>query len=118
MERPQSHGTAAASRASVAVRALAKLAKSRREIRDYVEEFTLAGGRRIYVLGQGRLINLASSIPVQRSAQESCRGTKISNDSSVRVKGCAVRISIQVNNPATESRRDHCPKTAEKNDSL
>ena len=40
---------------------LAKLAKSRRQIRDFVEEFALANGKRIYVLGEGRLINLASA---------------------------------------------------------
>lgn len=40
---------------------LAKMAKSRRQIREFVEEFTLADGRRIYVLGEGRLINLASA---------------------------------------------------------
>ncbi len=40
---------------------LAKLAKKRREIRDFVEEFTLADGRRVYVLGEGRLINLAAA---------------------------------------------------------
>ncbi len=40
---------------------LAKMAVERREIRDYVEEFTLKDGRQIYVLGEGRLINLASA---------------------------------------------------------
>ncbi|MCL6629511.1 MAG: adenosylhomocysteinase [Armatimonadetes bacterium] len=40
---------------------LVKMAKSRRQIREFVEEFTLADGRRIYVLGEGRLINLASA---------------------------------------------------------
>lgn len=40
---------------------LAKMARSRRQIREFVEEFTLADGRRIYVLGEGRLINLASA---------------------------------------------------------
>ena len=34
---------------------------SRRTIRDFVEEFTLKDGRRIYVLGEGRLINLAAA---------------------------------------------------------
>jgi adenosylhomocysteinase len=43
------------------LKALAKLAKSRRQIRDFVEEFTLTGGKRVYVLGEGRLINLASA---------------------------------------------------------
>ncbi len=40
---------------------LAKIAKSKRNVRDFVEEFTLKDGRKIYVLGEGRLINLASA---------------------------------------------------------
>ena len=34
---------------------------SRRRIREFVEEFTLKNGRRIYLLGEGRLINLAAA---------------------------------------------------------
>ncbi len=41
--------------------ALEKLAVSRRMIREFVEEFTLKDGKRIYVLGEGRLINLAAA---------------------------------------------------------
>src|SRR5690349_11867938 len=41
--------------------ALAKLAESRRTVRPFVEEFQLAGSRRVFVLGEGRLINLASA---------------------------------------------------------
>jgi adenosylhomocysteinase len=41
--------------------ALKKLSKSRRVIRDFVEEYTLRSGRRIYLLGEGRLINLAAA---------------------------------------------------------
>src|SRR5438128_49697 len=41
--------------------ALAKLSEGRRAVRPFVEEFRLAGGRRVYVLGEGRLINLASA---------------------------------------------------------
>ncbi|MCC6150817.1 MAG: adenosylhomocysteinase [Planctomycetes bacterium] len=40
---------------------LAKIAKSKRQVRDFVEEYTLKDGRKIYVLGEGRLINLASA---------------------------------------------------------
>jgi len=40
---------------------LAKSAKSRRVIRDFVEEFTLSNGRRVNILADGRLINLASA---------------------------------------------------------
>jgi adenosylhomocysteinase len=34
---------------------------SRRAIRDFVEEFALDNGNRIYVLGEGRLVNLAAA---------------------------------------------------------
>jgi adenosylhomocysteinase len=34
---------------------------SRREMREFVEEFILKNGRRIYVLGEGRLVNLAAA---------------------------------------------------------
>jgi adenosylhomocysteinase len=40
---------------------LKKLSKARRVIRDFVEEFTLRNGKRIYLLGEGRLINLAAA---------------------------------------------------------
>ncbi len=40
---------------------LCEVTVSRREIRDFVEEYQLKQGRRIYLLGEGRLINLASA---------------------------------------------------------
>jgi len=40
---------------------LKKLSISRKGIRDFVEEFTLKNGRRVYLLGEGRLINLAAA---------------------------------------------------------
>ena len=40
---------------------LAKQAQGRRPVRPFVEEFKLRSGRRIYVLGEGRLINLAAA---------------------------------------------------------
>jgi adenosylhomocysteinase len=40
---------------------LAAMTVSRRQIRDFVEEYTLRNGRRLYVLGEGRLINLAAA---------------------------------------------------------
>lgn len=39
---------------------LGKVASSRRETREHVEEFSMRDGRKIYVLGDGRSINLAS----------------------------------------------------------
>jgi adenosylhomocysteinase len=41
--------------------ALAELAVERREVREHVEEFRLGDGRRIYVLAEGRLLNLAAA---------------------------------------------------------
>ncbi len=41
--------------------ALGKMASSRRETREFVEEFALRDGRKVYVLGEGRLINLAAA---------------------------------------------------------
>ena len=41
--------------------ALDKLSSGKREVRPLVEEFSLKGGRRIYLIGEGRLVNLASA---------------------------------------------------------
>jgi len=41
--------------------ALGRIVSSRRQTREFVEEFAFRDGRRIYVLGEGRLINLAAA---------------------------------------------------------
>ena len=43
------------------LKTLARISKKRRQLREYVEEFTLTNGRRVYVLAEGRLINLAAA---------------------------------------------------------
>ena len=40
---------------------LARMASTRRQVREFVEEYALRDGRRVYVLGEGRLINLAAA---------------------------------------------------------
>ncbi len=40
---------------------LVKIAKNRRHLRENLEEITLEGGKKLFVLGEGRLINLASA---------------------------------------------------------
>ncbi len=45
----------------IALDELKKITRKKRMIRDFVEEFTLRNGRRIYILGEGRLINLAAA---------------------------------------------------------
>jgi adenosylhomocysteinase len=44
----------------VDVAALARLAAERRRVREHVEEFRLPDGRRLYLLAEGRLVNLAA----------------------------------------------------------
>lgn len=43
------------------IESLKMLSKAKRIIRDYVEEYTLKNNKRIYLLGEGRLINLAAA---------------------------------------------------------
>ena len=43
------------------VAGLEKIKKSKRKLRPFLEEYTLPGSRRIYILGQGRLVNLAAA---------------------------------------------------------
>ena len=39
---------------------LKKISKRIRQVRDYVEEYLLKSGKKVHVLGEGRLINLAA----------------------------------------------------------
>ncbi|HDZ25640.1 MAG TPA: adenosylhomocysteinase [Candidatus Aminicenantes bacterium] len=40
---------------------LAKMSQKKRKIRDFVEEYSLKNGRKIYLLAEGRLINLSAA---------------------------------------------------------
>lgn len=41
--------------------ALEAMAVSKRQVRDFTDEYTMSDGRKIYLLGEGRLINLAAA---------------------------------------------------------
>jgi adenosylhomocysteinase len=41
--------------------ALESMSTSKRAIREFLEEYTLKGGKKLYLLGEGRLINLAAA---------------------------------------------------------
>jgi adenosylhomocysteinase len=43
------------------INSLKKMSKKRRAVRPNVEEYTLGSGKRIFLLGEGRLINLAAA---------------------------------------------------------
>jgi adenosylhomocysteinase len=45
----------------IALDALKNVSRSRRIIRDFVEEYTLKNNKRLYLLGEGRLVNLAAA---------------------------------------------------------
>ncbi len=45
----------------VNVRALEELAVAKREVRPYVTEYTLPNGKKLYLLAEGRLVNLAAA---------------------------------------------------------
>jgi len=45
----------------VDIPSIRKRASSTREVREFVEEFALSDGRRVYVLAEGRLINLSAA---------------------------------------------------------
>ena len=47
--------------AEINIPALEGLAHSKRRIRAFVDEYTLSNGRHLYLLGEGRLINLAAA---------------------------------------------------------
>ncbi len=40
---------------------LAKMATGKREVRDFVDEYAMPDGRKVFILGEGRLINLTSA---------------------------------------------------------
>ncbi len=45
----------------VDVKALRRIAVKRRRIREHMEEYTLKGGRRLFLLAEGRLVNLGAA---------------------------------------------------------
>ena len=47
--------------AEININELRKAAKSTRKIRPFMDEFTLSDGKKIFILGDGRLINLAAA---------------------------------------------------------
>ena len=45
----------------IEISALRELAVEHRHAREFVEEFTMAGGHRVYLIADGRLVNLAAA---------------------------------------------------------
>jgi len=80
---------------------LSDMSSSVRSIRDFVEEFILKNGRRIYVLGEGRLINLAAAeghpssvMDMSFANQALCSEYIVRNHSSLEKKVYRVPMDI------------------------
>jgi adenosylhomocysteinase len=84
--------------------ALEKIAKGRRTIRDFNEEFTLPSGNRVYLLGEGRLINLAAAeghpasvMDMSFANQALCAEYMLKNHASLEKKVYSVPKDIDAN---------------------
>jgi len=84
--------------------ALEKIAKGRRAIRDFNEEFTLPSGNRVYLLGEGRLINLAAAeghpasvMDMSFANQALCAEYMLKNHASLEKKVYSVPRDIDAN---------------------
>ena len=80
---------------------LVDMSTNKRVIRDALEEYRLGDGRRIYVLGQGRLINLAgaeghpsSVMDMSFANQALCLEYLVKNSSSLGNNVYAVPLEI------------------------
>jgi len=67
--------------------ALAKLAKEKRTIREFVEEYVMPDGRRIIVLWEGRLINLVAAEGHPASVMDMIWDQALSAEYAVRSQG-------------------------------
>lgn len=78
----------------IALEELANLAKGRRKVRDFVEEFVLPSGNRVNILAEGRLINLSSAEGHPSSVMDmSFANQSLSVEHLVKTKG---RLSVGV----------------------
>ena len=73
--------------------AMEKMSKNKRTIRNYVEEYTLKDGRCLYLLGEGRLINLvaaeghpASVMDMSFASQALCMEYLVKNKGKLEIK--------------------------------
>jgi adenosylhomocysteinase len=68
---------------------LSKLAKSvNKQVREFVDEYVLADGRKLYILGEGRLINLAAAHGHPASVMDmSFAAQALATEWSIKMKG-------------------------------
>ena len=84
--------------------ALEEIAKSKRTIRDFNEEYTMPNGNRLYLLGEGRLINLAAAeghpasvMDMSFANQALCAEYMVNNYKNLEKKVYSVPVDIDKN---------------------
>jgi adenosylhomocysteinase len=86
--------------AEINIPVLEKMSRNKRTIRTYVEEYTLNDGRKLYLLGEGRLINLAAAEGHPASVMDmSFANQALCMEYLVKNKG---RLEIKVHNVPEE----------------
>jgi adenosylhomocysteinase len=90
--------------AEIEIGALEKLTSARRKVRPFVEEFTLSGGKLVYLLGDGRLINLAAAeghpasvMDMSFANQALCAEYMVQNAASLEKNVYGVPVEIDQN---------------------
>ncbi len=73
---------------------LQKLAKRRRRIREFVEEYTLKNNRRLFVLGEGRLVNLVAAEGHPASVMDMSFANQALSCSFVKQKGRSLENKV------------------------
>jgi len=89
--------------AEIDIPALSKMSKKKRNIRTFVQEYTLKGGKKINLLGEGRLVNLAAAEGHPASVMDmsfanqalSCEYIK---KNSTRLKNKVYRVPEEIDN--------------------
>ena len=76
------------------IEALERLKKSEREIRESVKEYTLKNGKRIYLLGEGRLINLAAAEGHPASVMDMSFANQVLSAEHLVMKGTALENKV------------------------
>ena len=82
---------------------LAKLATEQNHVREFVDEYVMSDGRKLYILGEGRLINLAAAHGHPASVM----------DMSFAAQALATEWSIKTEGPARAQASTRAPKAVD-----
>ncbi|TKJ34042.1 adenosylhomocysteinase [bacterium (candidate division B38) B3_B38] len=78
----------------VDIPALQNIATSRRKVRPFVEEYTLSDGRRINLLGEGRLINLVAAEGHPATVMDMSFSNQALSAEYLRKKGSSLEVKV------------------------